>query len=59
MPITDTIKRTIRHNLDKIFAKHIYDKELVSKIYKDKLKLNNKKANNPLKNWAKYAKTPH
>ena len=37
----------------KIFAKGISDKELLSKIYKKFLKLNNNKTNNSVKKWTK------
>ena len=42
----ETIKRMKRQATDqeKIFSKHIYDKGLVSKVYKKLLKLNKKAA---------------
>ena len=53
--VKETISKTKRKPLEweKIFANDISDKGLVSKIYKELIKLNTPKTNNPVKKWVK------
>ena len=50
----ETVNKTKRQltEWEKIFANDISDKGLVSKIYKELLKLNTQRTNNPIKKWA-------
>ena len=38
---------------EKIIAKETTDKELISKVYKQLIQLNTRKANNPIKKWGR------
>ena len=51
----ETINKTKKQPMEweKIFANDISDKGLASKIYKELIKLNSQKTNNPVKKWAK------
>lgn len=52
--VKETINKTKKQSMEweKIFASDISDKELVSKIYKELIKLNTEKINDPSKKWA-------
>ena len=49
----ETVNKTKRQpaEWEKIFANDISDKGLVSKIYKELIKLNTQKTDNPVKKW--------
>ena len=51
----ETVNKTKRQptEWEKIFANDVSDKGLVSKIYKELIKLNTKETNNPIMKWAK------
>ena len=51
----ETVNKTKRQPTEwkKIFANDLSDKGLVSKIYKELIKLNSKETNNPIMKWAK------
>ena len=51
----ETINKTKRQltEWEKIFANDISDKGFVSKIYRELIKLDTQKPNNPVKKWAK------
>ena len=53
--VKETISKTKRQLMEweKIFANDISDKGLVSKIYKELIKLNTQKTSYPVKKWAK------
>ena len=51
----ETVNKTKRQptEWEKIFANDVSDKGLVSKIYKELIKLNSNETNNPIMKWAK------
>ena len=54
MHATETINKTKRQpsEWEKIFASEATDKGLISRIYKQLMKLNIRKTNNPIQKWA-------
>ena len=50
----ETVNKTKRQltEWEKIFTNDISDKELVSKVYKELIKINTQRTNNPIKKWA-------
>ena len=53
--VKETISKVKRQpsEWEKIIANDATDKELISKIYKQLLKLNSRKINDPIKKWPK------
>ena len=49
----ETVNKRQPTEWEKIFANDLSDKVLISKIYKELIKLNSKEANNPIMKWAK------
>ena len=47
---TNKVKRQ-HSEWEKILAKETTDRELISKIYKQLIQINTRKANNPIKKW--------
>ena len=52
--VKEAVNKTKRQltEWEKIFANNISDKGLVSKIYKEHIKLDNQRKNNPIEKWA-------